>query len=257
MSDPMMRVNPAAAPDRQRYRSALRAPSLQPPASAVVIVLLALLSLEVAGATDNWPQFRGPNAGVAADDPALPDTWSETENVVWKTPIPGHGLELARRLGRSRVRHLGDQRRQGSRAGQGAVRSRATSTARPRRRREHRWVVHDIDFKTGKIRWTRELQVGTPPILRHLKNSFASETPATDGERVYVYFGSIGLLAALDMNGTTGLDEGARGLQRAAGVRTGRVPHRSTRTASTSSTTTRRSRSSSRSTRRPAARSGR
>ena len=56
---------------------------------------------------------------------------------------------------------------------------------------------------TGKIRWTRELQVGTPPILRHLKNSFASETPVTDGERVYVYFGSIGLLAALDMNGKT------------------------------------------------------
>jgi outer membrane protein assembly factor BamB len=65
----------------------------------------------------------------------------------------------------------------------------------------HRWVVHDIDFTTGKIRWTRELREGSPPILRHLKNSFASETPATDGERVYVYFGSIGLLAALDMNG--------------------------------------------------------
>jgi outer membrane protein assembly factor BamB len=47
------------------------------------------------------------------------------------------------------------------------------------------------------------MQIGTPSILRHLKNSFASETPVTDGERVYVYYGSIGLLAALDMNGRT------------------------------------------------------
>jgi hypothetical protein len=39
-------------------------------------------------ATDQWPQFRGPLAGVAADDPALPDAWSETDNVVWKTAVP-------------------------------------------------------------------------------------------------------------------------------------------------------------------------
>ena len=40
-----------------------------------------------------------------------------------------------------------------------------------------------------------------PRITRHIKNSYASETPVTDGERVYVYFGSIGLVAALDLNG--------------------------------------------------------
>src|SRR5712692_5202113 len=40
---------------------------------------------------DNWPQFRGLQAGVAADDPALPDTWSATEHIVWKTDVPGLG----------------------------------------------------------------------------------------------------------------------------------------------------------------------
>ena len=64
-------------------------------------------------------------------------------------------------------------------------------------------MVYDIDFKTGKIRWERELRSALPPIPRHVKNSYASETPVTDGERVYVYFGSIGLVAALDMNGKT------------------------------------------------------
>ena len=72
-----------------------------------------------------------------------------------------------------------------------------TSAAAP-----HRWVVYDVDFRTGRIRWARELRDGLPPTRRHVKNSFASETPVTDGERVYVYFGAAGLVAALDLNGT-------------------------------------------------------
>src|SRR5207247_2432204 len=49
----------------------------------------------------------------------------------------------------------------------------------------------------------RELRREVPPYAKHLKNSFASETPVTDGELLYVYFGSIGLVAALDLNGKT------------------------------------------------------
>ncbi len=167
-----------------------------------VLSLVSLLSLSVVAATDNWPQFRGPDAGVAADDPALPDTWSETENVVWKAAVAGMGwsspvvwgdhvfVTSAVSAGKEAapVKGLYDP---------GDEHGKTKAAA------EHRWVVHDIDFKSGKTRWTRELQIGTPSILRHLKNSFASETPVTDGERVYVYFGSIGLLAALDMNGRT------------------------------------------------------
>ena len=64
----------------------------------------------------------------------------------------------------------------------------------------HRWVVYDIDFKTGRIRWEREVRTGVPAKSRHLKNSYAAETPVTDGERVYVYFGDVGLFA-FDMDG--------------------------------------------------------
>jgi outer membrane protein assembly factor BamB len=59
-----------------------------------------------------------------------------------------------------------------------------------------------LDTKTGKIVWQRELFKGVPPGSRHLKNSFASETPVTDGERVYFYFAQVGLFA-LDRNGKT------------------------------------------------------
>ena len=168
-------------------------------ATAVAMMFVGFLSL-AASATDNWPQFRGPDAGVAVDDPALPDTWSETENIVWKTHIPGMGwsgpvvwgdhvfVTTAISAGKEAepVKGLYDP---------GEEHGKTKAAA------DHRWVVYDIDIKTGKTRWSRELRAGKPPLLRHLKNSFASETPVTDGERVYVFFGTIGLIAALDMNG--------------------------------------------------------
>jgi hypothetical protein len=53
-------------------------------------VLVAWLATNVIAA-DQWPRFRGVDAGVVADDPTLPDTWSETQNIAWKTAIPGMG----------------------------------------------------------------------------------------------------------------------------------------------------------------------
>ena len=64
----------------------------------------------------------------------------------------------------------------------------------------HRWVVYDVDFRTGRIRWERTVHIGVPVKSRHLKNSWAAETPVTDGERVYVYVGDVGLFA-FDMEG--------------------------------------------------------
>jgi outer membrane protein assembly factor BamB len=162
--------------------------------AAITLTLLAQAGLS---ATDQWPQFRGPRAGVVDDDPALPDTWSETENVAWKVNIPGMGwgspivwddhIFLASSISAGKepapTPGLYDEL--------GGIKT--TS--------EHRWVLYDIDVKTGKIRWERDLGQMVPAHPKHLKNSFASETPATDGERVYVYFGAIGLVAALDLNG--------------------------------------------------------
>ena len=51
-------------------------------------IFALILSVHVvAGPGDNWPQFRGAQAGVAADDPALPATWNATENIVWKIEL--------------------------------------------------------------------------------------------------------------------------------------------------------------------------
>src|SRR5580698_479576 len=56
-----------------------------------ILALGLLLPLTAPLRADQWPQFRGSQAGVVPDDPALPDHWSETDNVVWKADIPGLG----------------------------------------------------------------------------------------------------------------------------------------------------------------------
>ncbi len=167
---------------------------------ALAVALLALTAPSAAQV--QWPLFRGPGAGEVADDPALPERWSETENVVWRVDIPGQswsspvvwgdhifvtsaisaGEEPAPIPG---LYDPGDDN--------GATRSSAV----------HRWVVLDIDFDTGRLRWQRELYRAAPTIAKHIKNSYASETPVTDGRHVYVYFGSVGLVAAINLSGET------------------------------------------------------
>ena len=65
----------------------------------------------------------------------------------------------------------------------------------------HHWMVYAFDWATGKKLWEKQVHEGSPRTSIHLKNTYASETPVTDGERVYAYFGNLGLYC-LDMNGT-------------------------------------------------------
>lgn len=170
--------------------------------ASVVILLAAAIGTGVVdgvGAQSSWPAFRGPGAGVVADDPRLPESWSETENVVWKAHVPGRGwsspvvwgdhvfLTSVVKTGQPEPTELG--------------RWRGTDIARTTE--PHRWVVYDFELATGNLRWERAVHAGVPADAKHLKNSYASETPVTDGERLYVYSGSAGVLAALDFAGKT------------------------------------------------------
>ena len=60
---------------------------------------------------------------------------------------------------------------------------------------EHRWMVFCLDRDTGDILWEKVAYKGVPETGHHIKNTFASETPVTDGERLYAYFGNTGLFA--------------------------------------------------------------
>src|SRR5690242_11274947 len=88
----MSASDPAGRTDRQPTPPSPLWPSGAEATMRIPAVLLVTLSLAVAAAgTDNWPRFRGPHGDGHADAARLPLTWSEKENVVWKTPIHDKG----------------------------------------------------------------------------------------------------------------------------------------------------------------------
>ena len=139
--------------------------------------------------TAEWPQFRGPGSNGVAEEAGLPTRWSATENVVWKTAIPGVGWSSPVVAGGlvflTSAVSRGDKEPPKKGLYFGGNRDKPVD--------EHRSMVYAVSAATGKIDWEREVHRGAPPIARHLKNSYASETPVTDGERVYAQFGGHGL----------------------------------------------------------------
>jgi outer membrane protein assembly factor BamB len=124
-----------------------------------------------------------------AEDPALPDTWSATQNVAWKIEVPGTGWSSPVVWGDRIFLTTAISSVEGEKPKKGLY----FGGERKAPADVHRWVVYCIDFKTGKILWEREASRGVPTGPRHLKNSYASETPVTDGQRIYAYFGNVGL----------------------------------------------------------------
>jgi len=162
---------------------------------------LAGLSVACAGtarAADEWSQFRGPGArGLAAGEGSPPSVWSETENVRWRRELPGTGWSSPvvwdDRIFVTAARSTGDV--------EPIKKGLYFGGNRPEPpKEEHVWTASAVDFETGRVLWERELHRGVPATPRHLKNSYASETPATDGERLYAHFGHLGTWA-LDLDG--------------------------------------------------------
>jgi outer membrane protein assembly factor BamB len=162
----------------------------------IVATLLAGLSPLVTLASDAfWPQFLGPGARALSTNANLPDRWSATENVAWKTQIPGRGrsspIAWGNRVFLTTVLDAEEP---------GAPKMGPDMSGRLPASSELQWMVLCLDLLSGKVLWEREVHRGAPPSPTHLKNSYASETPVTDGERVYAYFGSVGVFC-LDMDG--------------------------------------------------------
>ena len=166
-----------------------------PKTMALLAALLIFANL--AFAVSSWPRFRGPDATGVLDDPALPDTWSATENVIWRAEIPGSGLSSPVIWG-DRIFLTAVKRADAAYVADRALWSGTLDQVPPKD--EHYWMVYCLDFKTGKILWEREVHRGVPLTSHHPKNGYASATPVTDGERLFAYFGNLGVFA-FDMEG--------------------------------------------------------
>jgi outer membrane protein assembly factor BamB len=143
-----------------------------------------------------WPQFRGPGAGgVGTGSPPVEWDGASGKNVVWKTPIPG--------LGYSSPVVWGDRVFLSSAVSDNdsAVKLGLYGDIQPvQNEGPQRFVVLCLDRKSGKVLWQRTAASGVARVKRHPKSSHANPTPATDGKRLVVSFGSEGLYA-FDLDG--------------------------------------------------------
>lgn len=192
-----------------------------------LVLSLALGHAAFTAAAADWPQWRGPNATGEAPGAKPPTTWSETQNVKWKFAIPGYGtstpiiwgdlvfLVTAESTGKKAEGTApatapaerppeppagappgeGGRRRRGGPGGPGGGMRSETPTE------THRWLVLAVDRNTGKEKWRTTLKETVPHEGHHRDHGFASYTPVTDGERIYVPLGSRGL-HCLDLKGT-------------------------------------------------------
>lgn len=122
-----------------------------------------------------WPRWRGPSGQGLATGSGYPDIWSATQNVLWKTPVPGSG-NSSPIVWRDRI---------------------FVTTATENGKRLSLLAYRRAD---GVRLWETAAPDGRTDFGAHYKNGYASSTPATDGERVYVSFGTRGLFA-FDMDG--------------------------------------------------------
>lgn len=134
-----------------------------------------VLALTTAGLhAANWPQFRGPTAQGLSAETQVPLSWSATENLAWKTEIPGESWSSPIVWGN----HV--------------FVTTATENGESCR-------VLALDRKSGAVRWNVEV-FRQETRRKEGRNSFATPTPATDGKRVYACFGD-GSFAAVDFSG--------------------------------------------------------
>src|SRR5579871_4055261 len=126
----------------------------------LVTALAALLACSLAAAED-WPGWRGPRADGTANDTTYPLTWDAKTNVRWKTPLPGgHSSAVVSK---------------------GCVFVTGCVEAEKRR------VLYCLDRKDGSIRWQKTVLTAELE-KKHRDNTYASSTPAADGEHVYTTF---------------------------------------------------------------------
>lgn len=166
---------------------------------AIGTIGLALLGRSVC-ADDNWPQFRGADSRGISDGECLPVHWSPTENVKWKVEIPGRGW-ASPIVWEDKIFVTTAVRQYKEGEGPEEIKKGLYFGGnRETPQDPHKWVVYCLDFETGKVLWEKVAHEGVPEHGHHLKNTLASETPVTDGEHVYAYFGNVGVYC-YDMEG--------------------------------------------------------
>ncbi len=182
----------------------------------MILSMFAGILLSGADAAGDWPAWRGPaGTGEAAATANPPTEWSAEKNIAWKVAVPGNGSSTPIVLG-NRVFLLtaisaagktpapapkgGDGPSAGKKEFGKGGRGKGGFGGGPPPKDKHQFVALAIDRQTGKTLWQTTLRDEVPHEGHHRDHGFASMSPVTDGERLYVYYGSRGL-HALSLDG--------------------------------------------------------
>jgi outer membrane protein assembly factor BamB len=137
--------------------------------------LAAATSVLVSAATTSWPTWRGPTGSGVSPGATPPLTWGDNKNVKWKAKIPGLGFSTPI-VWQDRIFLL----------------SAVPVGGTPGFDKAHEFTVFALDRATGKTIWSQVARRETPHEGHHPTNSFASASPITDGQKLWVPFGSRG-----------------------------------------------------------------
>jgi outer membrane protein assembly factor BamB len=156
---------------------------------ALMMLCVTLIGSDQISA-QNWPGWRGDGSGISPEK-NLPIKWSEDEGVKWKTPIPGAGHSSPivwgnRIFGTTAVAE--DPNVESFKGGvyMGGNRQKPDES-------KYAYSVICLDADEGNVLWSKAVATQSPKTRRHTKNTYASETPVTDGKFVFASFGSAGL----------------------------------------------------------------
>jgi len=167
----------------------------------MIVVAFLMLSISLPRTVgENWSQFRGAALDGVEDEATLPTTWAQDKHVVWKVAIPGTGWSQPIVWGDkvflttavSDAQAKPDPTNKGPGVSPLAALFASSSSFKPPEA-NYQWKVLCLDATTGDVKWERVAREGRPTIHIHPNNTYATETPATDGERLIAHFGMTGI----------------------------------------------------------------
>ena len=190
----------------------------------MLLTTLALVTAVAAAPAPEltWPGFRGHDMSGVAPRAKIPDAWTATQNVTWAVPIAGNGwsspivwgdtVYVTSAVGTKAFKqpstglfgndYVAELQAQGITGAELQKKLQERDNEMPGEAAELRYMLYALDARSGKVKWEREAIRTIPGGGRHRKNTFASETPFTDGERIYASFGQNVGLFVFTMDGT-------------------------------------------------------
>lgn len=165
---------------------------------SLLCTVLTLSACVAVADAEIWNQFRGSRGGKL---PRVehPVEWSDTSNLAWAVEIPGSGWSSPTVVGDKIFLTYAESATGDKPKGMagGVASMRTYRSAKPT---QQRFVVACRNLKSGKPLWEQTVGEATPAVI-HPSNTYATESPASDGERVFAFFATTGTLTAWDLDG--------------------------------------------------------